>query len=159
MVTEGGADRRSTTIADRPINQSHETRHLAVQTALRPESTSCRSASETTSFSSRQATAVHDRDVLSDRCADRPTARRTSAMSPKLLVLGLMLNLDPWLRVSTSITVRVRQTSLKNGTDQRFRWSAWVWSPGRNRTGDPILTMDRRPTAVLSGVFAGWTTP
>jgi hypothetical protein len=25
--------------------------------------------------------------------------------------------------------------------DQRFRWSAWVGSPRRNRTGDPILTI------------------
>ena len=28
-------------------------------------------------------------------------------------------------------------------------------APRRNRTGDPILTMDRRATAMLSSVFAG----
>jgi hypothetical protein len=30
----------------------------------------------------------------------------------------------------------------------------WVWggAPRRNRTGDPILTMHRRPSAVLSAV-------
>jgi hypothetical protein len=82
--------------------------HQAVQTALRSESTSCRSASETTAFSSRQAAAVHDRDVLSDRGADCRTARRSSAMSPTLLVPGLMLDLDPRLHVSTSL----------NGTSQ-----------------------------------------
>src|SRR5215208_1639101 len=30
----------------------------------------------------------------------------------------------------------------------------WCGAPRRNRTGDPILTMDRRPSAVLTGVFA-----
>jgi hypothetical protein len=30
-----------------------------------------------------------------------------------------------------------------------------VWSPRRNRTGDPILTMNLAPTVMLSGVFAG----
>jgi hypothetical protein len=32
-------------------------------------------------------------------------------------------------------------------------------APRRNRTGDPILTMDRRPSAVLSAVSAGRPTP
>jgi hypothetical protein len=32
-------------------------------------------------------------------------------------------------------------------------------APRRNRTGDPILTMDRRPSAVLSRVLAGRTEP
>jgi hypothetical protein len=35
----------------------------------------------------------------------------------------------------------------------------WGGAPRRNRTGDPILTMDRRPSAVLARVFAGWTRP
>jgi hypothetical protein len=33
------------------------------------------------------------------------------------------------------------------------------WSPRRNRTGDPIFTMDRRPSAVLGRVFAARMTP
>jgi hypothetical protein len=32
-------------------------------------------------------------------------------------------------------------------------------APRRNRTGDPILTMDRRTSAVLSGIFAGHSVP
>ena len=32
-------------------------------------------------------------------------------------------------------------------------------APRRNRTGDPILTMDRRPSAVLTGVYAARVTP
>jgi hypothetical protein len=32
-------------------------------------------------------------------------------------------------------------------------------APRRNRTGDPILTMNRRPSAVLSGIFAGHSVP
>jgi hypothetical protein len=39
-------------------------------------------------------------------------------------------------------------------------WAAgFVWSPRRNRTGDPILTMDRRPSAVLTRVVAGRSAP
>ncbi len=35
----------------------------------------------------------------------------------------------------------------------------WGGAPRRNRTGDPILTMDRGRTAVLAGVSAARTTP
>ena len=35
----------------------------------------------------------------------------------------------------------------------------WRGAPRRNRTGDPILTMDRQPSAVLAGVSAGGSTP
>jgi hypothetical protein len=35
----------------------------------------------------------------------------------------------------------------------------WCGAPRRNRTGDPILTMDREPTAVLAGVSAARATP
>src|SRR4029453_10694548 len=41
---------------------------------------------------------------------------------------------------------------LPTATQQRFRWSEPVWSPRRNRTGDPILTIDApggsRPHAI-----------
>ena len=35
----------------------------------------------------------------------------------------------------------------------------WCGAPRRNRTGDPILTMDRQPTAVLTRVTAAHPTP
>src|SRR5215216_279828 len=35
----------------------------------------------------------------------------------------------------------------------------WGGAPRRNRTGDPILTMDRRPSAVLSRIFPAGMTP
>jgi hypothetical protein len=35
----------------------------------------------------------------------------------------------------------------------------WGGAPRRNRTGDPILTMDRRPSAVLTRVLAGHWRP
>ena len=39
-------------------------------------------------------------------------------------------------------------------------WPAGLaWSPRRNRTGDPILTMDRQPSAVLAGVSAARSAP
>ena len=34
-----------------------------------------------------------------------------------------------------------------------------LWSPRRNRTGDPILTMDRQPSAVLTRIVAGRPAP
>jgi hypothetical protein len=34
-----------------------------------------------------------------------------------------------------------------------------VWSPRRNRTGDPFLTMDLAVTAVRTGVLAGRIAP
>jgi hypothetical protein len=46
------------------------------------------------------------------------------------------------------------RTDPKRGIDQRLRWSASVWSAPRNRTADPILTMDLAVTAMLTGVSA-----
>jgi hypothetical protein len=40
-------------------------------------------------------------------------------------------------------------------TDQRLRWSARCGAPRRNRTGDPILTMNLALTAVRTSVCAG----
>jgi hypothetical protein len=37
---------------------------------------------------------------------------------------------------------------IERHADQRLRWSAPVWSPRRNRTGDPILTMEPPGPAV-----------
>ena len=47
----------------------------------------------------------------------------------------------------------------ERGPDQRFRWSGPVWSPHRNRTGDPILTMEPPGTAVRMLVFPGRARP
>jgi hypothetical protein len=41
---------------------------------------------------------------------------------------------------------------IERDDDQRFRWSEAVWSPRRNRTGDPILTMEPPGTAVRNAV-------
>ena len=51
------------------------------------------------------------------------------------------------------------QAGPRRGTGQRFRWSALVWSPRRNRTGDPILTMEPPGTAVRTAVSAGHARP
>jgi hypothetical protein len=45
------------------------------------------------------------------------------------------------------------------GQRTRPRLLVWGGAPRRNRTGDPILTMDRRPTAVLTRVAAGRVAP
>ena len=39
--------------------------------------------------------------------------------------------------------------------DRRFRWSEPMWSPRRNRTGDPILTMEPPGTAVRNPISPG----
>ena len=44
-------------------------------------------------------------------------------------------------------------------TDQRFRWSALCGAPRRNRTGDPILTMEPSGTAVRTAVVPGHARP
>ena|SRR5215211_6549659 len=43
--------------------------------------------------------------------------------------------------------------------DQRFRWLGPIWSPRRNRTGDPILTMEPPGTAVRNTVSPGDARP
>ena len=53
-------------------------------------------------------------------------------------------------------------SALEAQTDRgRTRPDLLVWggAPRRNRTGDPILTMDRRLSAVLTDVFAGRLVP
>jgi hypothetical protein len=58
------------------------------------------------------------------------------------------------------------QTAVRNSPsiEQAGRWTrpellVWGGAPRRNRTGDPILTMDRTLSAVLTGVLAGRVTP
>src|SRR5829696_2987742 len=58
------------------------------------------------------------------------------------------------------------QTAVQSppGMQQAGCWTrpellVWGGAPRRNRTGDPILTMDRRLGAVLGRVFAARTTP
>jgi hypothetical protein len=43
--------------------------------------------------------------------------------------------------------------------DQRWRWSSVGRAPRRNRTGDPILTMEPPGTAVRTAVTAGRALP
>jgi hypothetical protein len=43
--------------------------------------------------------------------------------------------------------------------DQRFYWSSACGAPRRNRTGDPILTMNLALTAVRTPVSAGGWRP
>ena len=53
-------------------------------------------------------------------------------------------------------------SALEAQTDRgRTRPGLLVWGGAlrRNRTGDPILTMDRQPSAVLSHVLAAQATP
>jgi hypothetical protein len=44
---------------------------------------------------------------------------------------------------------------IERDSDQRFCWSEPMWSPRRNRTGDPIPTMNLALTAVQPSVLAG----
>jgi hypothetical protein len=55
--------------------------------------------------------------------------------------------------------VRVAPRMRQARCDTRPELLVWCGAPRRNRTGDPILTMDRRPSAVLSVVLAAHATP
>jgi len=50
-------------------------------------------------------------------------------------------------------------SAIKHKDDQRLRWSLAWWSPRRNRTGDPILTMEPPGTAVRTAVSPGHARP
>jgi hypothetical protein len=52
-----------------------------------------------------------------------------------------------------------RRTDREHENSQRLRWSEPMWSPRRNRTGDPILTMEPPGTAVRNAVSPGHARP
>ena len=99
-------------------------------------------------------------NVLSYRYATRPESSHTGQSMTNVAAQ------HGYERADGARTLRIpfhygcgRLQRLRTATHQHFRWSEPVWSPRRNRTGDPILTMNRRPSAVLSGVFAGRSAP
>jgi hypothetical protein len=94
--------------------------------------------------------------------AMRPAQNRAlpDTPRPKALLsraISALTAADPWCPHSDTEVVgsngsRPRLTGVCTG-------QSLCGAPRRNRTGDPILTMDRRPTAVLTRVAAGRVAP
>jgi hypothetical protein len=98
--------------------------------------------------------------VLSYRYATSPIRAIPDAPQPKLLVSKAISALTAsWPSASHSNADVVSH----NGSGRRLTGisagESLCGAPRRNRTGDPILTMDRGRTAVLSAVSAGGPTP
>jgi hypothetical protein len=100
------------------------------------------------------------RDVLSYRYATSPDRAVADTPSPKVLLsraISAMTARRPFASHSAADVVGC------NGSGRRLTsvcaGQSVCGAPRRNRTGDPILTMDRQPSAVLTAVFAGRTAP
>jgi hypothetical protein len=78
---------------------------------------------------------------------------------PKLLVSRLMCPTRSRPLRAHPLRNKASRSSQHLGNTSVCAGQPWCGAPRRNRTGDPILTMDRGRTAVLTGVFAGRSAP
>jgi hypothetical protein len=99
-------------------------------------------------------------DVLFNRCASGRLSAAGSRLAAKRLVRGSIQHSRHVLTIGYIPTAMCwLQQAKERQETQHFRWSASVWSPRRNRTGDPIVTMNLAPTAVRTSVCAGRGNP
>ena len=100
-------------------------------------------------------------NVLSYRYATRPDSSHTGYLETNVAAQ------QGYWRSGGSLTFRIpiplRMWSAPDGSGRRptsvSAGQSLCGAPRRNRTGDPILTMNRRPSAVLTVVFAGRNAP
>ena len=93
-----------------------------------------------------------DSNGLSIRCATQAESRPTSERAAQPILAR-----QRRLCAATRIPVADAASPVGPGTgaDQRLRWSVPCGAPRRNRTADPILTMNPGSSAVRSTVSAG----
>jgi hypothetical protein len=103
-----------------------------------------------------------ERPVMCSVTAMRPVQIRAQPDAPLLTLLlsrGRCALMASWPFASHSNADAV----VDNGSGRRLTsvsaGQSLCGAPRRNRTGDPILTMDRRPSAVLTRVFAARAAP
>ena len=113
---------------------------------------------------------MHHGCVRSHRCPRESRERLPTARSQRSGLDRKPLKMGTPERVHTTtvsdLLANRWQTAIRSplSMEQAGCWTrpvllVWGGAPRRNRTGDPILTMDRRCSAVLTVVFAARTTP